>query len=759
MILLSTEDLLLRQGERELLRLPAFALRQGWRVGLVGANGSGKSSLLAILAGRVAPADGRVLRPPGVAVQLVEQATEAPAAATLWELARREAAALEALERELERAQRGAAASADADAGLRYAELLSLFERRGGFTLEARLRAGLARVELPASAWLRDAAEASGGERQRARLVGALALGADVLLLDEPSNHLDLHARDWLAEQIVAQRGAVMLASHDRALLDAVCTHVARIEAGRLILRRGGYAQVASAEASEARAGARQAAARARRVTELEHMAAELARFGHRGAQARKRRAERERAALKAVVPAAGPVRSAPPQRRDGASERPRDRPTGVVLRARHLRVDGILDDTDLELSAGQRIALLGPSGSGKSTVLALLAGITASSDPRSQLAWLAGTSLLHLDQIWRGLEPESSPRAALEAWVSAAQANGALAEAGLPHAAWDRPSASLSGGERGRAALALLAVRQADVVLLDEPTNDLDLPAIEALEALLCDSAATIVLASHDQTLVRALEAEVWSVEAGELVRYRGGIDGYRRGSRRLESGLLERSDMGEAAGNAGTAGATEPPGSAQAAADAAQALDARRAAAEAALEDPARWSARALARWRERRADAEAALLTAWEADAPVPAARYRTREAGVAVLADRDGDGLRVWLEDGPGLRVRRIGEVAHLVAEELPERSIVPWAWRALCDGAARLAHYLLPVVAVQVASREPLDGGTFEPLAQGWWVCRRARLERCEGWLRPPPDQGDTPRRRTRRRRARAARHG
>ncbi len=761
MVLLTTEGLLLRRGARDLLRVPALALREGWRLGVVGPNGSGKTSLLLALAGRFQPAEGRVLRPPGVDVALLTQAATPASRGTLWDLAEAELAGLQALARELERARPKADDPRDSGAGLRYADLLATFDQRGGFTAETRLRAGLSRVGVPEATWRRAAEQAAGGERQRARLVGALTAASDVLLLDEPSNHLDLKGRAWLVEQLQARRGAVVLASHDRALLDRVCTHLGRIEGGQLVVRRGGYAEVTQRVAGEARGRARRDAARARRVAELERMAAELATFGHRGAQARKRRAERERDALRTQAGAA----SASPEPAPGTAFATRSpatapaarggtAPRGPLLRARHLRVEGVLDDERLELSPGQRLALVGPSGSGKSTLLALIAGVRASDDMRAELAWATGTSLLYLDQVNRGLDPEASARAALEAWVAPAQAAGALAAAGLPHTAWGRPSGSLSGGERARAALALLSVRDTDVLVLDEPTNDLDLPGIEALEAALSASRACIVLASHDEALVRALAAEVCAIEAGALVRYRGGLDGYRRGARRLEPtaadrlhGLGEdRLDRPDAphppdATDAADAPATSTRTASTTSAERETALEAERRAAEAALEDPLRLSERALERWRERRANAEAALLAGWDASLPPPEPRFRTREAGLPVFADRDGEDLVVQLGDGPALKVRRIGSIAH--ASPLPppdgaaERSVLPWAWRALCHGAARLALYLLPVEVVQVASREALDGGPFAPLDDTWWVARRADLERSEGWLRAP----------------------
>ena len=786
MVLLATEGLLLRRGARDLVRVPALTLREGWRLGVVGPNGSGKTSLLLALAGHLQPAEGRVLRPPGVDVALLTQTATSPARGTLWDLAEAELAGLQALARELERARPGAADARDSGAGLRYADLLATFDQRGGFTADARLQAGLTRVGVPEAAWRRPAEQAAGGERQRARLVGILTAASDVLLLDEPSNHLDLKGRAWLTEQLHAHRGAVILVSHDRALLGRVCTHLGRIEGGQLVVRRGDYAEVTQRVAGEARGRARRDAARAKRVAELERMAAELATFGHRGAQARKRRAERERVALQAQAGTASTTAEGGPARVVATPSAATGRPAtgsagahGALLRARHLRVEGVLDDEHLELSAGQRLALVGPSGSGKSTLLALLAGARASDDLRTELAWTPGTSLLYLDQLDRGLDPETSARTALEAWVPPAQAVGALATAGLHHTAWERPSGSLSGGERARAALALLSVREADVLVLDEPTNDLDLPGIEALEALLCASRACIVLASHDEALVGALAAEVCAIEAGALVRYRGGLDGYRRGARRLEPAAAARlpepaDGRSDAPANADApdAPARQVRATGATSAERLDGFEAERRAAEAALEDPLRLSERALERWRERRASAEAALLEACDASLPPPAPRFRTREAGLPVVADRDGQDLIVQLEAGPALKVRRIGSIAHVspvaLAEGAGERSVLPWAWRALCHGAARLALYLLPVEAVQVASREALDGGPYEPLDDTWWVARRTDLERSEGWLRAaapnamPGDRsgsehGDRPRRRRRRRRRRRGR--
>jgi energy-coupling factor transporter ATP-binding protein EcfA2 len=325
----------------------------------------------------------------------------------------------------------------------------------------------------------------------------------------------------------------------------------------------------------------------------------------------------------------------------------------------------------------------------------------------------------------------------------------------GVGREVWDAPASTLSGGERARTGLALLVVREADVVLLDEPTNDLDLPTIETLEATLVAADAAIVVATHDERLVEALGAEVWAVEQGELVRYRGGVDGYRRGARRRERGL-DAAPADAGARGAAARAATVVEDAEQGPSDGAD-LDAALAQAEEALLDPTRASARDLARWRERRRELEARLLERWDATAAPPSPRFRTREAGLRVWADRDGEGLHVSLDGGPAVRVRRFGGVAHVVAVAAADRDVLPWAWRALCHGAARLACYVLGVESVQVATEVDLSGGPYEPLAPGWWVARREELERREGWRRaggpaPSPQAPRRARRRSRRRR-------
>jgi ATP-binding cassette subfamily F protein 3 len=733
-MLIETRSLSLQRNREPLLRDLSWTLAAGERWALVGANGSGKSSFLSVLAGAPGAAgimsSGSVRRAPGVWLSVVAQGEgddRLPTGATLHDLALSACSPLLALADELER--RAAELGPESGAGDldSYGRLQALFQERGGYELAARIAANLNQLGL-AAAEATSAAHASGGERRRARLAGALASGAEVLLLDEPTNHLDLANRDALAERLLRHPGGVVFASHDRAWIDRVATHVLLMEGGRARAVRGGYRQAQAQVAEQSEAQLKAARLRRKRAEALAAMAAELRSQGHRGAQVRRKRAERELQEQQRLPSATPPPTPATLVLRSQPEH-------GTLARFRHLRAEGIIDLESLALRAGERIALVGPSGVGKSTLLRLLAGERPSDDPRSEAWWRPGTALWHVDQHRRGIPDATTPLEALSAWVSDAQARGFLAQVRLPSEAWSRRADALSGGERARAALALLMARAPDVVLLDEPTNDLDLPMIEALEGALQASRATVVVASHDARLIEALGAEVVTLEGGAWVRWRGGLQGWRRGARRLEPDL-----EGGSAPSPAPAEAPEVD------------WDGERQRAEEVLLDPLRWGERERERWLLRRRIAEEAIMQLWQAEHPPAEPPYRTREGGWRVWGEPCEGGMRAWLEDHPpgaGVSLRLLsglsGRVAHLVREATDDRCLTRAAEAALLRGAARLALYHHAVDAVQIASATaPAD---FEPLASGWWVWRRAAMERSEGWRTGAP----SPRRRRRRR--------
>ncbi|MEJ2358809.1 MAG: ATP-binding cassette domain-containing protein, partial [Deinococcales bacterium] len=493
MELLDVHHLTTYQRGEPLFQPLDLRLVDGMRIGLIGPNGAGKSTLLRLLAGMRAPDGGRVSRPPGVRVAYLPQRFDGSLSGTVWETAgsglravREAEARLRAEERRLADGEPRAEALADA---------LETFEALGGYRAEADLRAGLAAVGLSEACWERPAATLSGGERRRLALAAALAGDPEVLLLDEPTNHLDLRMRSWLAQRLADWRGAVIVVSHDRMLLDGATNATLFLQGGSWQLRRGPYGRARRALERDLLALRKRDAERAKEAARLAAMAEQLARRHDRGSARRRHVAERHLEALGNRPSPAGRA-TGPGAELQLASRRLQ----GRLLEGRALRRQGVVEVAHVVLGAGQRVAVLGPNGSGKSTLLALLAGELASDDPRAELHYPPGLRLELVGQLDRGLAPGVPVLDQVATGVGDARARRLLAEAGVGADRWSEPPERLSGGEQARAGLARLEARQADLILLDEPGNDLDLAAVEALESALRDSPAALVLATHDR-------------------------------------------------------------------------------------------------------------------------------------------------------------------------------------------------------------------------------------------------------------------
>ncbi len=807
MELLIAQRLNVSLGGDALLANLHLRLSAGDRVGLIGPNGSGKSTLLRVLAGRQQADSGRLWRAPGVRVGYLPQSEEpASSGGTVWQVASGSLALVRELEgrmRELEqRSGRAADGTAAADA---YARLQAEFEQAGGYAAEAVLRRELAALGFEGKDDERLVTELSAGERRRLALAGTLAAAPDLLLLDEPTNHLDLATREWLGRRLTAWNGALMIVSHDRALLDAATTRTAFLEpaadgaGNRLTLEPGPYSTAAARRTVTLRASHKRERERAKEAARLEAMAAELARFGHK-AHARKRGAERRlREVTKVQLPASraatpGEEAHSAPQLAAAGRAAVRGGAGTTLVEATALSSPPLLNVTSLRVNSGDRIALLGPNGSGKSTLLELLSGSQRSADPRSELRFAGALRLRHVGQVDRGLH------GGVTLWDQATQRIGAvtagrlLSEAGLPPRTWSLPPTAVSGGERARAGLALALAEDADLWLLDEPTNDLDLAAVEALEAQLLAkleaSGAALLLTTHDRRLAERLTTEVWAIEAGAVVRY-SGVAAYLAGER---SGLEPQ----------GPVGARTPTGVQEAArasdreADATEADDAGRHGAGRQhfpdLDDLELRRVELLRlrdeepglteRDRERvhasLAETEGALMAAYAATLPAPAPLYRLVERGYTMYADWVGDPrmaapshlvvvvpqvrpgdtalgagvaaatLLAALAQGAGLpdpdllldgfaaawlEVRLVDAVGHLRLVERARASVLPSVRVALVDAGVRLAFTRLNARAVQLHRTGELEGSLLRPAGHGWWYLTLEEFLEADGWGR------------------------
>ncbi len=708
-------------------------LSTGDRVGLVGANGSGKSTLLRLLAGEVAPSSGGVRRAPGVRIGLLPQSDAllpGPTVANALHTATQRARELEADLRLLE--QRMAADAAD---GAQYDAVLHEFERIGGYAAEARAREVVAALGL-GDALEREVAHLSAGQRRRLALALTLTRAADVLLLDEPTNHLDLAAREWLARRLSAHDGAVVVISHDRALLDVATNRSAFLAGGRLWLERGAYSAARRRREAQQRASLKRSREQGREAERLERMAAELAAFGRKAA-ARKQRAERQSAALRALVATSDQRTRAPsPVLVPNQAGRKGGR-VDTLVSVRHATMPGVLDDVAFTVGRDERIVLLGPNGSGKSSLVRLLAGDLSAAGPLTELNYLPGLKLRLVDQVNRGLELDGSLLAQVAAAVGSSKAPKLLAEAGVSPRAWDLLPEQASGGERARAGLALAFAQRADLWLLDEPTNDLDLEAVEAFEVQLTEaldaSGAAVVLATHDRRLAERVGEVVWSVQDGQLVRYRD-VAAYLR-NEQLAAGP-ELPDGEE------TTTAPEPE---LADDELVTGLEDERVALLTLMADPLQLSERDSARLRRRVEAIEDELMEHYDARLPEALPRYRVVEHGLEVVGDLAGGHLELYLRalapDGgrppnaaaAGVVVALIGSVAHLRLREPAAACLLERPRSALVDAAARLAFTVLGAAAVQLQSAAPFSSRWLVGAGDDWHTAELDDFLKAEGW--------------------------
>jgi ATP-binding cassette subfamily F protein uup len=479
-------------GVRLLLSEVSLGVDTGDRIGVVGLNGGGKTTLLELLAGLQPPDAGRVSRARGLRIAVLTQHTELPEQATVGQ------AVLAALQ-----------VSAEHE-----------------WAADPRVRAVLDGLGMSALGLDRPVADLSGGERRRVALAAALVGEPDLLILDEPTNHLDVDGVRWLAEHLLACRCAVVVVTHDRWFLDTVCTRTWEVVDGRVDGYDGGYADWVYARAERARLAT--AAEQRRRNLARKELA-----WLRRGPPARSSKPRYRIEAAEALIADVPPPRDtvelcAFARRRLGRTVLELEDVT-VTIAGRRL-----LDAETWRLGPGERIGLVGVNGSGKTTLLRLLAGELAPEAGRRVQGQTV--RLAHLRQELEDLPASLRVLEAVEEVARRVQLGrqelsaSQLAERlGFPASRQWTPVAELSGGERRRLQLTRLLMAEPNVLLLDEPTNDLDIDTLQQLEDLLDGWPGSLVVVSHDRYLVeRVCDTVVALLGDGRITHLPGGIDEY---------------------------------------------------------------------------------------------------------------------------------------------------------------------------------------------------------------------------------------
>jgi ATP-binding cassette subfamily F protein 3 len=523
---LSLSGVAVEFGATRLFENVTFTVGRGEKWGVVGRNGTGKTTLFRLITGEAEPSRGTVARVSGLRFSVMEQHREFAGATTVWEAAAGPFAELLELERSL--AEQGVAL---AEAGDRctpamlakYDRDLERFEREGGYTLAPRIDAVLHGLGFdPDRARTQALGGLSGGERGRVGLAQQLVAPADVLLLDEPTNHLDLETTRWLEGYLSGLDATVLLISHDRAFLQAVADHVLHLEAGTTEAYAGGYDAFVR-QRSERRAAQQRAFEKQSRVIASEEDFIRRNIAGQNSAQAKGRRRRLSRVS-----------RLSPPSGEAGtmalrleADSRGGDQvlvaeDVGVVMGDRIL-----LDRFSARVRRGDVIGFIGPNGTGKTTLLRAFVGerppdagevripeSVSVAHYRQDLAQVPGDRSLY--ELINDLRP-SWGRGAIQ---------GHLGRFGFSGDSVLRQTATLSGGERARVALAMMMLSGANLLLFDEPTNHLDVESIEALEDAIEVYEGTVLLVSHDRALLRALTNRVWVLHEGHITDFPGGFD-----------------------------------------------------------------------------------------------------------------------------------------------------------------------------------------------------------------------------------------
>jgi ATP-binding cassette subfamily F protein 3 len=510
-------QLALRRGTKLLFEDASLQIHAGRKVGVTGANGSGKSSLFALILGDIEADNGDAHVPGDWVMAHVAQESPDDARAAI-EYVLDGDAELRRLEAEIEREGRN-------PCGEKLALLHERFEVIGGYAARSRAGQLIHGLGFEPGDEDRPVNEFSGGWRMRLNLARALMCRSDLLLLDEPTNHLDLDAVIWLEDWLRAYDGTLLLISHDRDFLDGTVDHIVNIERGSVSLYTGNYSAFEEVRAAHL---ALQQSQYEKQQREIAHMRSFVDRFRYKASKARQAQSR-----LKAIER----LEKIAPAHVDSPFHFSLREPDKLPQPLLHLDEVAagygnkrVLDKVRCNIMPGDRIGLLGANGAGKSTLIKLLAGqiraLSGDFTPARDLR--VGYFAQHqLDQ----LDPEQSPLehlARIDPGARESVLRNWLGGFGFSDDAVFMPTAPFSGGEKSRLALALLVYRRPNLLLLDEPTNHLDLEMRQALAVALQEFSGAMVIVSHDRHLLRVSTDELWLVHGGSVTDFEGGLDDY---------------------------------------------------------------------------------------------------------------------------------------------------------------------------------------------------------------------------------------
>ena len=518
--------------------LDGFSLQidEGERVGLLGKNGAGKTTIFRMMTGQVDPDEGTVAIAPGKRLGLISQIPVYPEGYTVRDVLDTAFAPLHAMEEELKALAAQMEESGGPEVLARYDKLTAAFELGGGYDTETRLNKVCNGLGIGPDMRERQFDALSGGEKTRINLARLILEDTDILLLDEPTNHLDLNATEWLEGYLERFKGTVLAISHDRWFLDKVVKRVAEIVDGQAELYSGSYSFYVEEKERRFQERLKQYEKEQAKIAQLEEAAENLRLWAFKGMDKTYKRAKSMEKRIERMRTTDRPVKERKMTTRFGEREFYGDEALVVTELKKSFGERTLFDNINLEVAGGERIALLGDNGTGKSTFIKIIMGEEAPDrgsvylGPSIRVGYLP--QIIHFDRPDRNLVDTML-------WAqncSTQEARDRLAAFKFRGEDVFKQVSALSGGEQSRLRLCMLMDSRINLLILDEPTNHLDIDSREWIEEAVEDYGGNLLFVSHDRYFIEKFATRIWMMEDGQITDFKGTYSEFRSFRERQE-------------------------------------------------------------------------------------------------------------------------------------------------------------------------------------------------------------------------------
>lgn len=529
MILISVQELQKSFGVHEVLRSVTFSLQKGEKMGLVGVNGCGKTTLMRMIAGEMQPDGGTIHRNKDLRVGYLAQLDDIPLTDTVWGALLKVFEPIRVMERRMAEIEK-LLESADPETALRlsseYQRLTESYNAQQGYAYEGEMLRVLNGLGLKPEMHQRQVSTLSGGERTRLSLAKLLLQKPDIILMDEPTNHLDLEAIEWLQDYLTDYKGSLLLISHDRYFLDHVCTTMGELLGGKMIKFTGNYTEYMKKRTADFETRMK---AYELQQKEIQREQAIIERYRSFNREKSIKAAESREKRLAKVERLEKPVEEQHVRFSFDARRRSGEEALEVRELSKSFEGQPVFQNLSFKLRTGDRVALIGPNGVGKSTLFRIL---THQINPdHGSVRFGTNIDIGYYDQHQQNLNPQNTILD--EVWNAFPKLEQTRIRSALGLFLFTGDEVfekieKLSGGERGRVALTKLMLKQDNLLLLDEPTNHLDMDSREVLEDALRDFPGTILAISHDRYFINRFAEKVMVMEKDGVTEYLGNFDDY---------------------------------------------------------------------------------------------------------------------------------------------------------------------------------------------------------------------------------------